>query len=450
MKRASRVTSSGWRAPASTLFNLVRHLYSLGLYLSAPLALARLAYLGYWNRSYWQSVGQRFGFVAHRRSEGPLVWIHAVSVGEVQAARPIIERLQSDYSDLHVLVTTSTPTGVEMLRTGFGEKVTHSYLPFDLPDSVARFLGRIRPGLLVLMETELWPNLIHACAARKIPVVLANGRLSERSFVGYQRVIGVVRFALRQFVFLAVQSDVDAARFGKLGVDAGRIVVTGNTKFDVGVPDEVREDAQTLRREISDNWILLGASTHEGEEPILLQAFTQLRAREPRSLLVLVPRHPGRVDKIAELCRTCGFPSVIRSSEIACDEHTAVYLVDTIGELLKFYGAADVAFVGGSLVEHGGHNVLEPASMGVPVLTGPYVDNFAEISAQLTAAGALRVVHDADELVAAWSGLLVDGEERAKVGVKGQRFVEANRGAVDKVMGLLTPYLSELCQRLHS
>ena len=182
----------------------------------------------------------------------------------------------------------------------------------------------------------------------------------------------------------------------------------------------------------------------------MLQAFTQLRAREPRSLLVLVPRHPERVYKIAELCRTCGFPSVIRSSEIACDEHTAVYLVDTIGELLKFYGAADVAFVGGSLVEHGGHNVLEPASMGVPVLTGPYLDNFAEISAQLTAAGALRVVHDADELLAAWSGLLVDVEARVKVGVKGQRFVEANRGAVDKVMGLLTPYLSELCQRLHS
>jgi 3-deoxy-D-manno-octulosonic-acid transferase len=427
--------------PADALFT--RSLYSLGLYLLVPFALLRLGLLGLRDAAYWRSIKHRLGFIEKRDDDAMLLWLHAVSVGEVQAAGPIIEHFLSDYPTGRVMVTTSTPSGAQILSSRFGDEVAHRYVPFDLPGALARFIGRARPDALVIMETELWPNLIHACARRNIPVMMANGRISERSYSGYRLVSGIIGAALARFDVFAVQSALDAERLVALGADANRVTVTGNTKFDVHLAASVMENAEALRRLLgSDRPIFIAASTHPGEEEILLCAFAQIRKREPDVLLVLVPRHPDRAGRIMELCSENGFATVRRSSHLQCSADTAVYLVDTIGELPMFYAASDVSFVGGSLVEHGGHNVLEPAGLGVPVLAGPHTENFAEITGRLIEAGGLRIAQNAEELTATVLRLLANAEEQAEMGENGRQFVAANGGAADRVMGLLAPFLA--------
>lgn len=419
----------------------MRVLYSCLLYALLPAVLLRLAWLGVRDRGYWRRWPERLGFVAPRSGSAPLVWLHAVSVGEVQASRPLIERLRRERPDLDILVTTTTPTGAAVLGRAFDEAVVHRWFPYDLPGAVARFLARTRPALVVLMETELWPNLITACAARGVPVVLANARMSPRSFARYRLGGALTRATLAGLAALTAQSRGDAERLLALGAPAARLSVAGSIKFDARIPASLREQAEPLRRDLGvDRPVLIAASTHAGEDEVVLEAFVRVRERFAEALLLLVPRHPERADRVAELCRARGL-EVARRSRSASPAGTDVFLGDTVGELPLFYAAADVAFVGGSLTPVGGHNVLEPAALGLPVLTGPHTFNFAEITAMLAEAGAVGVVRDAAELACAVEAYFADAQRRVRAGDAGRAVVEANRGAVERVWEAVSPLL---------
>jgi len=406
----------------------MRLLYTGLLYLLLPLALLRLYWRGRRDAGHRQRWRERLGFVPTLSPGG--LWVHAVSVGETRAALPLIRALLERYPDLPLLVTTTTLTGSRQVREALGERVRHGYAPYDLPGAVARFLRRTRPRLAVIMETELWPNLLHRCATAGVPVLIANARLSERSARGYARIGGLTAAMLRDIGLIAAQADVDAERFRILG--ASRVQVTGNLKYDLTPPDDLPERGWRLRRE----WlgekrpVWIAASTHAGEDEYVLDAFATLRARWPELLLFLVPRHPERFDAVAALCRQRGFSVIRRSEQRPCAPDTAVFLGDSMGELLLFYTAADLAFVGGSLVPTGGHNVLEPALLGLPVLFGPHMFNFTEAGERLLEAKAAWRVADAAELAAAVDRLLADPELRQAAGQRGRAVVERHRGAL--------------------
>jgi len=416
----------------------VRILYTAVLYLLTPFALLRLLRRGFSERGYWRRWPERFGFVPPEPEAGA-VWVHAVSVGEVQAAAPLIRSLR-----LHapVIVTTTTPTGSRQVRRLFGEEVRHAYIPYDLPGAVRRFLRRVRPRLLVVMETELWPNLFHECRHAGIPVVLANARISARSEAGYRRARRLVRATLDCLSAVVPQSRVDAERLLQLGADPARMTPSGNLKFDVELPPSLLEQAQALRRVLGvDRPVWIAASTHEGEEERILDAHDIVRGRLPAALLVIVPRHPQRFARVCALCRHRGYRTVRRTEGVPCPAEAGVFVGDTMGELPAFYAAADAAYVGGSLVDAGGHNLLEPAAVGVPVLSGPHLGNFAEVAGMLERAGALRLVHDPAELAREVGALLADPSRRAGMGERGRLLVERNRGSVRRLLDTLRPYL---------
>ena len=421
----------------------MRRLYTLIWILALPLALLRLLWRSRKAPAYRRRWAERLGrFDPPARTGG--VWVHAVSVGETQAAQPLVKRLLAEPRAQPVTVTTTTPTGSVRVGELFGDQVFHVYLPFDLPWAVDGFLDRVRPRLLIMVETEIWPNLLAGCAARGIPTLLANGRLSARSARGYARLDGFARETFGALGAVAAQSEADAERFVALGVPAGRVRVTGSMKFDMAIRGSVKEQAEVLRRDWgNDRPVWVAASTHEGEEEAVIEAHRQVLRRLPEALLVLVPRHPERFDRAAQLVRRAGLAMVRRTERAAVTPDTAVFLGDTMGELPVFLGAADAAFVGGSLVDIGGHNVLEPAAFGVPVVFGPHMHNFAAISEMLLGADAALQVPDAQglgEVVLRWLG---DASERTRIGENGRRVVEANRGALERtwrmVVDLLPP-----------
>ncbi len=420
----------------------MRLVYSLLLYLLAPLVVGRLAWRGIAQRAYWQRWPERFGFIPHAQGPAPL-WVHAVSVGEVTAAVPLVQLLRKRHPQVPIVVTTVTPTGSQRVLEAFGASVQHVYSPYDLPDAVARFLGRIRPRAVLIMETELWPNLFHACGTRNIPLVIANARLGTRSFAGYRRVRRLIAGTLKNVTVVAAQSRADAERFLALGAPSARVQVTGSIKFDLRLPASLREQAAVLRRTCGVNrpvWIV--ASTHEGEEEQVLQAFAQVRLSLPACLLVLVPRHPERFGRVAALCRRNGYRVVLRSSGARCPGDADVFLGDSMGELMLFYAASDVAFVGGSLVPTGGHNMLEPAALGVPVIFGPHTFNFEEIARLLITEGAAWQVHDVAELAGVAASLLRDANLRHAAGERARQVVERNRGALERLMEMVEPLIS--------
>lgn len=424
----------------------MRALYSILLYLLLPLLLLRLIWLGLRRPGYRDRWIHRFGFVPRLSAESPRIWIHAVSVGEVRAAQPLIRALRRQRPDLDILVTTTTPTGADCARRQLGNQAQHCYAPYDLPDMVDRFLERTRPRLLVLMETELWPNLLAACRRRGIPTLLANGRLSERSRARYARAAGLVRGMLDGLDLIAARSGADAERFLSLGASQAALRVAGNLKFDLQLPADLPARGEAQRRTLGTGRpIWIAASTHEGEEAHVLEAAARIRASRPETLLILVPRHPERGARVAALCRRRGQPVVSRSENRYCSDQTVVYLVDSVGELPLFLAASDVAFMGGSLVPVGGHNMLEPAALGVPVLTGPQVFNFSEVNDLLEREGALMSVTDSDELAAAVLELLGDPGRRRAMGEAGRRVVEANRGAAECVAGMALNLLDGQC-----
>lgn len=421
---------------------LMRLLYTLSLYLLLPFVLLRLLWRGLRAPAYLRRWPERFGRFPHTPPPGA-IWIHAVSVGETIAAFPLVRALQHRHPQRPIIFTTTTPTGSERVTREFGAAVLHGYLPYDLPGAVARFLARTRPALAVILETELWPNIYAACSARHIPLIVANARLSARSAAGYRRVARLARATLEQVALVAAQGGADAERFLALGAPRDRVRVTGNLKFDLAVAPDMAERGRALR----DSWggnrpVWIAASTHDGEEALVLAAHARARGQIPELLLLLVPRHPERFDRVAELCRAHGIPVVRRSEQRPCAPDTAVYLGDSMGELMLLYAAADVAFVGGSLVPSGGHNPLEPAALARPVLHGPHVSNFAEISRLLREAGGSRAVNDAGELAGAVVDLLRHPEQAADMGKRAHGVVLRNRGALERLLGIVGEMLN--------
>ncbi len=414
----------------------MRFIYSLLLYLLAPWVLTRLAWRGLRNRGYWQRWGERFGFVP--RLEGPVIWLHAVSVGEVRASAPLVKALARDYPGHRILITTMTPTGSATVRDLFGDSVAHSYVPYDLPTAVWRFLNRTRPRLALIMETELWPNLFHQCRARGIPLILANVRMSEKSARGYRRVASLARATLGKVRRVGAQSQADAQRMVALGAAPDAVRITGSIKFEMHLPDDLTTQAGTLRAGLGKRPVWIAASTRAGEEEQVLDAFALLRQSSPELLLVLVPRHPERFDAVAKLCRQRGFAIERRSARRdRVAPETAILLGDTMGELLLFHAAADVAFIGGSLAPLGGQNLLEAAAVGTPVVFGPHMFNFTEISRMTIEQGAGRQVRDAAELASVVADYLKNPEARRAAGAAGRAMVEENRGALERTLALV-------------
>lgn len=410
-------------------------LYSLILHLLLPVALLRLGWRGLRNPAYWRRWSERFGCAPVPPQAG-CIWLHAVSVGETRAAVPLVRALQQHYPGRRILITSMTPTGSDQVRELFGRQVEHCYVPYDLPMAIGCFLNRTRPALAIIMETELWPNLFHQCHARGIPLILANVRMSEKSARGYRRFASFTRATLANVSHVGAQTGDDAERLRALG--ATRIEVTGSIKFEIDVPADIAAKALTLRSGFGDRPVWVAASTRVGEEEFVLDAFAQLRVRLPRLLLVLVPRHPERFDAVAKLCQQHGFRVERRSArKINVAPDTAILLGDTLGELLLFHAAADVSYIGGSLVPLGGQNLLEAAAVGTPVVFGPHMFNFQEISRMALERGAGREVSDAATLAGAVAGYLDNPQARRTAGAAGLRMVAENRGALDKTLALV-------------
>lgn len=412
-----------------------RMFYTVLFHLGLPLILLRLLLRARQAPAYARRIGERFALGLPALKAGG-IWVHAVSVGESIAAAPMIRELMVRYPDLPVTVTCMTPTGSERIRALFGDSVQHCYLPYDLPWAAARFLNRVRPKLAVVMETELWPNHIHQCAQRDIPVALANARLSERSARGYARFAGLTAPMLAELSLIAVQTEAEAQRFRRLGARAECVAVTGSIKFDLSVDPQLSVKAEALRRQwqASERPVWIAASTHAGEDEIALDAHRQLLAMYPDALLILVPRHPERFASVYELCCKSGFSTVRRSQGEAPEPGTQVLLGDTMGELLFLYALADVAFVGGSLVATGGHNLLEPAALGKPVLTGPHLFNFLDISAQLREAGALFELDSADGLAQQVAALWREPRQAEQAREAGYVVLRNNQGALARLL----------------
>lgn len=412
----------------------MRFLYSFLLYLLIPLALTRLAWRGLRNRGYWHRWAERFGFVP--RLSGPVLWLHAVSVGEVRASAPLVKALVRDYPGYRILITTMTPTGSATVRELFGDSVVHCYVPYDLPTAVWRFLDRTRPQLALILETELWPNLFHQCRQRNIPLVLANVRMSEKSARGYRRFAGFTRATLANVSRVGAQTGQDAERIRMLG--AAQIEVTGSIKFDMDVPADLGDKAAALRSGFGDRPVWTAASTRAGEEEYVLDAFARLRERTPRLLLLLVPRHPERFDSVAKLCHQRGFRIERRSERnVRVDPDTAILLGDTMGEMLLFHAAADVSFIGGSLVPLGGQNLLEAAAVGTPAVFGPHMFNFSDISRMALDCGAARQVRDSVGLAQTVGELLENAVSRQAASNAGRKMMEENRGALTRTLAIV-------------
>lgn len=427
----------------------MRWLYTALFYLLVPAIVLRLLWRSRRAPAYRRRIGERFGWFGEDGGisvpgQGDGIWVHAVSVGETIAAAPMIRRLQERYPSARIVVTTMTPTGSERVRALFGDSVDHVYAPYDVPDCIARFLNRTRPQLAIIVETELWPNTIHACAAHGIPLLVANARLSARSARGYRRLRALAEPMMAELTRVVAQNAADGERFVELGLPRERLRVSGSIKFDLALEPELRERAAEIRAGWgAERLVWIAASTHEGEESIALEAHRRLRARHPDALLVLVPRHPERFGPVAALVERMGLHVQRRSAGRPLDADTAVLLGDTMGELLCLYGCADIAFVGGSLIPRGGHNMLEPAAWGLPLITGHSDFNFREISALLQQADALAQVADVGELAAQLQALAADPMQRSRCGAAARQVVDANRGALDKLMAEIEALLPD-------
>jgi 3-deoxy-D-manno-octulosonic-acid transferase len=418
----------------------LRFVYILIAYLLSPVVVGALALRGVRDNSHWRDFSQRFGFGAD--TAGNCIWVHAVSVGEVQAAAPLVEAVLARFPQFPLVLTTVTPTGRARAQALFKGRVDVRYVPIDLPGSVRRFFDRVRPKLAVILETEIWPNLYHRCGRLGVPLVLASARISPRSVNRYRQLVGLFRETLSHGIFIAAQSAEDAERFRSIGANAERTHVVGNIKFDFGYPSDIAARGHDLRRMLgAERPVWVAGSTHAKEEEALIDAHERLRERFPNALLVLVPRHPPRFPDVAGMLKSRGVRYVTRRSALPVTSDTQVYLLDTLGELPPFYAAGDIAFVGGSLVPIGGHNLLEPAALGLPIVAGPHNFNSADIAKLLAERGSVRIVNDGAGVARAVGELLADPAARSRMGASGRKVVDENRGAVDRLMAFISPLL---------
>ena len=407
--------------------------YTLLLYALLPHALWHLWWRARRQPEYLEHVAERFGRYAIPVAR-PLIWVHAVSVGETRAAEPLIHALQRQYPKHRILLTHMTPTGRATGATLFGEGVLRCYLPYDFPFAVERFLAYFQPVCGILLETEIWPNLIRACRRRGIPIYLVNARLSEKSFRSYARFRPFAASCLRELDGIAAQGGADAERLKALGAPA--VEVTGNLKFDVA-PDalQVAQGGAWRARWGRSRPVLLCASTREGEESLLLQALRQVDI--PDLLTVIVPRHPQRFDEVAALVERAGIPYQRRSDNQPVAAHTRIVLGDSMGEMAAYYAACDIAIIGGSLLPFGAQNLIEACAVGRPVIVGPSVYNFAEATQLAVDAGAALMVADAPGAITAARALLLDPARMRHVGQAGLDFTRGHQGATARTIGLV-------------
>lgn len=442
----------------------LRGLYSAALYLALPITLYHLIWRGFRQRAYLTRWHERYAFygAAQRPAllgddpqpagavsadpatdagrAGPL-WVHAVSVGEVNAAAPLVNALLREHPQRRVLVTTITPTGSDRVRALWGERVEHVYLPYDLTGAVERFLGRFRPRVALIVETELWPNLLFACRDHGVPAYLVNARLSERSLRGYRPLRALVSRALRTFRRVLAQSEGDAARFVRLGARAEAVEVCGNLKYDTRIDPEIAVFAREFRARMGERPVWIAASTHPDEEAAMLAIDRHLRARWPDLLTLWAPRHPERFRSVAQQAIDAGLTVATRRLTGLPDDGDALFVIDTLGELTRFYACADVAFVGGSLQPIGGHNLLEPAAVGTAMVTGPHLHNFSDIAARLRQAGALRIGESVEAVTADIEALLADPTQRRTMAQAASALLEEGRGALRRTLDTIGPDL---------
>ncbi|WP_417546050.1 lipid IV(A) 3-deoxy-D-manno-octulosonic acid transferase [Marinobacter sp.] len=406
-------------------------IYSQLIRIALPFIMIRLWWRGRNVPARRKNWLHRLGIVPEM--SGPVIWVHAVSVGETIAAAPMVRRLLARNPDVAILMTAMTDTGLAQARKMFGDRVAYAYAPYDTPGAIRRFLDRVNPRILVILETEIWPNMIGQCRQRNVPVFLINARLSERSARGYERVGKLLAPIMQSITWVAAQAERDAERFRRIGVATSHVEVTGSVKFDVDMPEDVREASASLRQQFGRRPVWIAGSTHSGEDVQLLEAQRCVLECHPTALLVLVPRHPERFDSVSEMATSKGF-KVVRRSSGQNPETAQVYVGDTMGELMMLYGASDIAFVGGSLVARGGHNPLEPAAWGIPVFSGPHVFNFETIYEHLECDHGAQRVQSSQELAQAVSHLISNPKERLAFGQRAQVVVSKNRGALDKVV----------------
>lgn len=413
----------------------MRTLYLFLLYLIFPFIWLRLKLRARKAPAYAEHWAERIGKAPFQLTEDS-IWIHSASLGETIAATPIIKFLQQHYPNTPLVLTAMTPTGRAKAQTLQNANTHVCYVPYDYPFAIREFFKRARPKLALFIETELWPNILTLCGEHKIPFMLVNARMSEKSKNGYLRIESLTRAMLRHVSCVAAQTVDDANRLVELGVAQDKMHITGSLKFDLTIPPELIEKAKVLRAQMgADRPVIIAASTHDGEDKIILQSYLELRREFPNLLLILVPRHPERFNSVAQLCEQTQL-KVLRRSQSLPDVTTDIYVGDTLGELLLMYATADVAFVGGSFIPQGGHNPLEPAALGVPVIMGPHVFNFAEIVRLLNVAGGLEQV-SAEQFTQAVALCLRDEKKRADMGQRGKQVVEQNRGALQRQLDLM-------------
>lgn len=415
---------------------VVRHCYTLLFYLAIPFVLLRLLIRSRKQPNYRRRWRERFG---NTKNTGmPSIWIHSVSVGETIAAIPFIKKLIDQYPQYNIHVTTTTPTGSKQVLEKLGDHVTHSYLPYDTPWFIKRFIKRIQPKLCIIMETEIWPNLLVICKQKHIPTILANARLSKKSMQGYARLGNIARDMLNQISCIACQSQNDYNHFNELGADPKKLTITGSIKFDRNIPNDMLVKAEALRTQwqLQDKPVIIAASTRNGEEAHILDAFLDVKKHHPHAFLLLVPRHIERKASIAKLCEARSLSYSYRSNQQAEPFNKDILIGDTIGELLLLYAIADIAFVGGSLVNTGGHNILEPAALAKPIITGPHLRNFKAISKLLIEAHGHIVVHNSHELGQKLIQLIDNKELCQATGQSAYQVYQQNQGATAKLLTL--------------
>ena len=408
----------------------------------------RLLWRSRHNPNYRERWRERLGFVP-RQTEQPSIWVHAVSVGEVIASVPLVKALAERYPNHTIVMTTTTPPGSDQVIRTLSHYVTHFYLPYDLPSCIKRFIARRRVTALIIMETELWPNLLRIHRSLAIPTIIANARLSSRSVKNYSRFKPLISKVLSYLTFVIAQNEVDAARYVDLGLAESKIKISGNIKFDLSIPEDIFSLGASIRKKIGaqDRPTIMLASTHDGEEKIWTEVLKRIQLQVPNVLLLLAPRHPERFDAVARMLQAHDFTVTRRSLGQVVSDSTEIYLCDTMGELLQFYAASDVSFVGGSLVPIGGHNVIEPAALGLPIITGNHMQNFEMILQQLLDARGILVFSEPETIAQAMVDLIFDENERLAMGRRAKEVVATNNGSLQRHIDILD---SRMFQSLES